>query len=135
RTALFTPIDVATLGPVGFAGIGGAAAFGLGITLVAAWRPARQAARFVPAAAARRGATIALREARLPAPGWGLLCFALGIAAGVVALVSGWMAIAPLVDAAFVVGLALLSPSIVRLTMPVVVRLLRPFGVMGEIAT
>jgi putative ABC transport system permease protein len=135
RTALLAPVDAAVIGPIGPAGLAQAALLGLGIALVAAWRPARQAARFVPAAAARRGAVIALREARLPSPAWGVLCLVLGAAAGAIAFVSGRPAIGSVADAAFVVGLALLAPAIVRRAGPLLARLLQPLGVMGHIAT
>jgi putative ABC transport system permease protein len=134
RTALLTPLDAATIGPIGARGVAGAIVLGLAVTLLAAWRPARQAARFVPAAAARRGAVLALREARLPSPWWGAVCLAVGAAAAGLAFASGRTAIGPVADAARVVGAALLAPAVVQLAFPLLARLLRPLGAVGELA-
>jgi putative ABC transport system permease protein len=134
RTALLTPLDTASIAPIGALGAAGAIAVGLVVTLVAAWRPARQAARFVPAAAARRGAILALREARLPSPWWAAVCLAVGAGAVGLAFASGSSAIGPVADAALVVAAALVAPAIVQRAFPFLARLLRPLGAVGELA-
>jgi putative ABC transport system permease protein len=134
RTALLTPLDTAAVGWIGARDAAGAILLGLVVTLAAAWRPARQAARFVPAAAARRGAVLALREAQLPSPWWAAVCLAIGAGAAGLAFASGRSAIGPLADAALIVAVALLAPAFVRFALPVLSRLLRPLGAMGELA-
>jgi len=134
QTALFTPLQPADIAPLGASGVAGAAALGLAITLIAAWRPARQASRFVPAAAARRGAVLALREARLPSPWWGAVCLGLGAGIAMVAAELGRSGFGTAADAAFVIGFALLAPATVRLALPILARLLRPLGAVGQVA-
>jgi putative ABC transport system permease protein len=133
-TALNTPVEPAALGALGAESVAGAVVLGIGITLLAAWRPARQAARFVPAAAARRGAILALREARLPSPWWAAACVAFGLGTAGFAFASSRTAIGPAADAAFIVAFALLAPAIVRLVCPVLAWCLRPLGAIGDLA-
>ena len=133
-TALFVPFRPTEIASIGYTNMLGATVLGVMTTLLAAWLPARQVARFVPAAAASRGAVIALRQARLP-PAWcGALCMALGALLAGGALVLGVRMIGPAADASFVIGFALLAPAVVRSVLPAITRLVHPLGAVGRLA-
>ena len=133
-TALFFRVGASDIEAIGPGILGFAILLGIVSTLLAAWIPARQAARFVPVVAARRGAVVALRQARLP-PVWSAIaCLAAG------ALIAGasrrWHAgrLGPGVDATWVVGFALLAPWLVRAAIPLLARWARVLGALGPLA-
>jgi len=132
--ALFVPMTAASIGSIGVLDVVRAVCLGLGTTFAAAWLPARQATRFVPVVAARRGAVVALRQARLPSPWWGAVCLALGGAIVAAAIAWDVGALAPVADAAFILAFALFAPAIVRLVLPALCAVLRPLGAVGQLA-
>jgi putative ABC transport system permease protein len=111
-----------------------AVALGLVTTVLAAWLPARQASRFQPTAAARKGAVVALRQSALAPAWWGAACFATGalLAGAAVQLRMGGLG--PCADLAFIIGSVLLGPTLVRLIAPLLVRITAPTGPIGHLA-
>jgi putative ABC transport system permease protein len=133
-TALFRSIVPGEIGWIAPVDVLRAIAFGVGTTLAAAWLPARQATRFVPVVAARRGAASALRQVRLPSPWWGATCLGVGLAGVATARIWDVGAGAPAADAAFILAFALFAPALVRLLLPALDLLARPLGTVGRLA-
>lgn len=119
NSALFLGLSTPSLAGVGAGTVALALCLGMGTTLAAAWLPARTAARFHPAAAARRDAVIALRQGR-SIPWWaGLVAIGAAALLDLIAIRTRQGGLGPWADGAFVLGAASLAVPLLRALLPV----------------